>query len=148
VAAYTTCLISCLNRIMSPQWAQPSFTRGFPGSAFLSQPDGTLLCPAGNVLTGLISTGRDETHTLPLLQRARGPQVHTLPAQNRLLECRLPSIHCCSQPPEKGQQESCQEAEQRKRKSHDEDRIELKLIGADEMRRIVGLVPDRHLIAV
>jgi hypothetical protein len=34
-----------------PQWAQPSFTRGFPGSAFLPQPDGTLLCPAGHVLT-------------------------------------------------------------------------------------------------
>jgi len=34
-----------------PQWAQPSFTGGFPGSAFLPQPDGTLLCPAGHVLT-------------------------------------------------------------------------------------------------
>jgi hypothetical protein len=33
------------------QWAQPSFTGGFPGSAFLAQPDGTLLCPAGQVLT-------------------------------------------------------------------------------------------------
>jgi len=33
------------------QWAQPSFTGGFPGSAFLPQPDGTLLCPAGQVLT-------------------------------------------------------------------------------------------------
>jgi hypothetical protein len=32
------------------QWAQPSFTGGFPGSAFLPQPDGTLLCPAGQVL--------------------------------------------------------------------------------------------------
>jgi len=29
-----------------PQWARRSFTRGFPGSAFLPQPDGTLLCPA------------------------------------------------------------------------------------------------------
>ena len=34
-----------------PQWAQPSFTGGFPGSAFLAQADGTLLCPAGKVLT-------------------------------------------------------------------------------------------------
>ncbi|GHO97451.1 hypothetical protein KSF_074990 [Reticulibacter mediterranei] len=33
------------------QWAQPSFTGGFPGSAFLPQADGTLLCPAGRVLT-------------------------------------------------------------------------------------------------
>jgi hypothetical protein len=34
-----------------PQWAHPSFTGGFPGSAFLAQADGTLLCPAGKVLT-------------------------------------------------------------------------------------------------
>jgi hypothetical protein len=34
-----------------PQWARPSFTGGFPGSAFLPQPDGTLLCPAGHVLS-------------------------------------------------------------------------------------------------
>lgn len=29
-----------------PQWARPSFPGGFPGSAFLPQPDGTLFCPA------------------------------------------------------------------------------------------------------
>ncbi len=29
-----------------PQWARPSFTGGFPGSAFLLQADGTLRCPA------------------------------------------------------------------------------------------------------
>ena len=29
-----------------PQWARRSFTGGFPGSAFLLQADGTLLCPA------------------------------------------------------------------------------------------------------
>lgn len=34
----------------SPQWARPSFTRGFPGSAFLPQPDGTLLCPTHHAL--------------------------------------------------------------------------------------------------
>lgn len=33
------------------QWARPSFTGGFPGSAFLAQADGTLRCPAGKVLT-------------------------------------------------------------------------------------------------
>lgn len=33
------------------QWARPSFTGGFPGAAFLPQADGTLLCPAGKVLT-------------------------------------------------------------------------------------------------
>ncbi len=33
-----------------PQWAHRSFTRGFPGSAFIPQPDGTLLCPAGHGL--------------------------------------------------------------------------------------------------
>jgi hypothetical protein len=34
----------------SPQWAQPSFTGGFPGSAFTLQPDGTLRCPANHPL--------------------------------------------------------------------------------------------------
>ncbi len=33
-----------------PQWARPSFTRGFPGSAFIPQPDGTLRCPADHPL--------------------------------------------------------------------------------------------------
>ncbi len=33
-----------------PQWARPSFTHGFPGSAFTPQPDGTLRCPAGHPL--------------------------------------------------------------------------------------------------
>src|SRR5713101_4895079 len=34
----------------APQWARPSFTGGFPGSAFTLQPDGTLLCPAHHPL--------------------------------------------------------------------------------------------------
>ncbi len=33
-----------------PQWARPSFTGGFPGSAFTPQPDGTLRCPANHPL--------------------------------------------------------------------------------------------------
>jgi hypothetical protein len=33
-----------------PQWAQVSFTHGFPGSAFTPQPDGTLRCPANHPL--------------------------------------------------------------------------------------------------
>jgi hypothetical protein len=33
-----------------PQWARPSFTHGFPGSAFTPQPDGTLHCPADHPL--------------------------------------------------------------------------------------------------
>jgi hypothetical protein len=32
------------------QWARPSFTRGFPGSAFTLQSDGTLRCPADHPL--------------------------------------------------------------------------------------------------
>jgi hypothetical protein len=32
------------------QWARPSFTKGFPGSAFTPQPDGTLRCPADHPL--------------------------------------------------------------------------------------------------
>src|SRR5258708_9363162 len=33
-----------------PQFARPSFTHGFPGSAFTPQPDGTLPCPANHPL--------------------------------------------------------------------------------------------------
>jgi hypothetical protein len=33
-----------------PQWARPSFTGGFPGSAFTPQSDGTLRCPADRPL--------------------------------------------------------------------------------------------------
>lgn len=33
-----------------PHWARPSFTGGFPGSAFTPQPDGTLRCPANHPL--------------------------------------------------------------------------------------------------
>jgi hypothetical protein len=33
-----------------PQWARPSFTHGFPCSAFTPQPDGTLRCPANHPL--------------------------------------------------------------------------------------------------
>src|SRR6266699_5765524 len=33
-----------------PQWARPSFTHGFPGSAFTPHPDGTLRCPANHPL--------------------------------------------------------------------------------------------------
>jgi hypothetical protein len=33
-----------------PQWARPSFTGGFPGSAFTPQSDGTLRCPANRPL--------------------------------------------------------------------------------------------------
>ena len=33
-----------------PQWTRPSFTGGFPDSAFTPQPDGTLRCPADRPL--------------------------------------------------------------------------------------------------
>ncbi|GHO82625.1 hypothetical protein [Dictyobacter formicarum] len=34
-----------------PRWARRSFTKGFAGSDFVLQPDGTLRCPAGHPLT-------------------------------------------------------------------------------------------------
>ena len=34
-----------------PQWARRSFTKGFAGSDFVLQPDGTLRCPADHPLT-------------------------------------------------------------------------------------------------
>src|SRR5258707_8701385 len=33
-----------------PQWARPSYTKGFAGADFALQPDGTLRCPAGHAL--------------------------------------------------------------------------------------------------
>jgi hypothetical protein len=33
-----------------PQWARPSYTKGFAGAEFSLQPDGTLRCPAGRPL--------------------------------------------------------------------------------------------------
>ena len=33
-----------------PQWARPSYTKGFAGADFSLQPDGTLHCPAGRPL--------------------------------------------------------------------------------------------------
>jgi hypothetical protein len=41
---------SALESYGSPQWARSSFTHGFPGSAFIPQPDGTLRCPTGHPL--------------------------------------------------------------------------------------------------
>jgi hypothetical protein len=34
-----------------PRWARQSFTKGFAGSDFVTQPDGTFCCPAGHSLT-------------------------------------------------------------------------------------------------
>lgn len=53
-----------------PQWARPSFTHGFPGSAFTLQPDGTLRCPAGYPL--YVQERRPErTGSLRVLYAAR-----------------------------------------------------------------------------
>jgi Transposase DDE domain len=43
-----------------PQWARRSFTKGFAGSDFALQPDGTLRCPAGHPLT--VQERRPERH--------------------------------------------------------------------------------------
>ncbi|BCL78899.1 hypothetical protein ccbrp13_71720 [Ktedonobacteria bacterium brp13] len=45
-----------------PQWARPSFTRGFAGSDFEPQPDGSVRCPAGHPLT--VQERRPERHGL------------------------------------------------------------------------------------
>jgi hypothetical protein len=43
-----------------PQWARPSFTKGFAGSDFVPQPDGSLRCPAGHPLS--VHERRPERH--------------------------------------------------------------------------------------
>jgi hypothetical protein len=47
-------------RYGSPQWARRSFTKGFAGTDFVPQPDGTLRCPAGHPLT--VQERRPERH--------------------------------------------------------------------------------------
>ena len=53
-----------------PQWAQPSFTHGFPGSAFTPHPDGTLRCPASHPLF-VQEHRREQNGSLRVLYAAR-----------------------------------------------------------------------------
>jgi hypothetical protein len=61
-----------------PQWAHASFTGGFPGSAFAPQPDGTLLCPAGHVLT-VAERRQERANSVRVSYAARIEDCHPCP---------------------------------------------------------------------
>jgi hypothetical protein len=68
-----------------PQWASPSFTHGFPGSAFSLQPDGTLRCPADHPLYP--QERRSERNgSLRVLYAARIGHCHPCPLRARCQE--------------------------------------------------------------
>src|SRR6266567_3757796 len=68
-----------------PQWARPSFTRGFPGSAFTPHPDGTLRCPAGQPL--YIQERRPERNgSLRVVYAARIGHCRTCPLREQCQE--------------------------------------------------------------
>jgi len=68
-----------------PQWARPSFTHGFPGSAFALQPDGTLRCSAGHPL--YIQERRPERNgSLRVLYAARIGHCRSCPLRDQCQE--------------------------------------------------------------
>ncbi len=68
-----------------PQWAQPSFTHGFPGSAFTPQSDGTLRCPAGYPLS--VQERRNERNgSLRVLYAARIGHCRPCPLREQCQE--------------------------------------------------------------
>ncbi len=73
-----------------PQWARRSFTKGFAGSDFLQQPDGTLRCPASHPLTvqerPSLPTHRDQVRH----RRNLGPHRRSLRSPRRRLPPSVP----------------------------------------------------------
>jgi hypothetical protein len=68
-----------------PNWARPSFTHGFPGSAFTPQPDGTLRCPAGHPL--FVQERRSERNgSVRVLYAARLGHCRPCPLRNQCQE--------------------------------------------------------------
>jgi hypothetical protein len=67
-----------------PQWARASFTGGFPATAFLPQSDGTLLCPAGNVLT-LREQREERAHSIRVSYSARIEECNVCPIRHPCL---------------------------------------------------------------
>jgi hypothetical protein len=68
-----------------PQWARPSFTHGFPGSAFPPQPDGTLRCPANHPLY-LQERRPERDGSLRLLYAARIGHCRSCPLRSECQE--------------------------------------------------------------
>lgn len=69
----------------APQWARPSFTHGFPGSAFTLEPDGTLRCPANHPLY-LQERRPERDGSLRLLYAARIAHCRSCPLRAQCQE--------------------------------------------------------------
>lgn len=67
------------------QWARPSFTHGFPGSAFTPQPDGTLRCPANHPLY-LQERRPERDGSIRLLYAARIGHCRSCPLRSQCQE--------------------------------------------------------------
>jgi len=68
-----------------PRWARRSFTKGFAGSDFVMQPDGTLRCPAGHPLTP--HERRPERHgSIRIVYGARITHCRPCPLRAQCLE--------------------------------------------------------------
>jgi hypothetical protein len=68
-----------------PQWAHRSFTKGFAGSDFVLQPDGTLRCPADHPLT--LQERRPERHgSVRLVYGARACHCRPCPLRAQCQE--------------------------------------------------------------
>jgi hypothetical protein len=68
-----------------PRWARSSFTKGFAGSDFVPQPDGTLRCPAGHPLT--VHERRPERHgSIRVVYGARIVHCRPCPLRAQCLE--------------------------------------------------------------
>jgi hypothetical protein len=69
----------------SPHWARRSFTKGFAGSDFVLQPDGTLRCPAGHPLC--VHERRPERHgSIRVVYGARIAHCRPCPLRAQCLE--------------------------------------------------------------
>jgi hypothetical protein len=68
-----------------PRWAHRSFTKGFAGTDFVPQPDGTLLCPAGHPLS--VHERRPERNgSLRIVYGARVVHCRSCPLREHCLE--------------------------------------------------------------
>jgi hypothetical protein len=92
-----------------PRWARRSFTKGFAGSDFVAQPDGTLRCPAGHPLAvqerrpernGSVRVvyGARMTHCRPCPLRAQC-QASTTTSKPRQVSAVLWPVEACASTP-------------------------------------------------
>jgi hypothetical protein len=75
-----------------PQWARPSYTKGFAGADFALQPDGTLRCPAGHFLYAQ-ERRQEPNGSLRVLYAGRLASCRPCPLRARCQENGANTIH-------------------------------------------------------